>query len=71
MMVKVHLSTLLGAKKWSQAQLARVTKIRYNTINDLYHEIAESVKFEHIDLICEALGCTAAELIEYIPNKKL
>jgi putative transcriptional regulator len=39
-MVRIHLSTLLGAKKWNQAQLARVTGIRYNTINDLYHELA-------------------------------
>jgi putative transcriptional regulator len=69
-MVKVHLSTLLGAKKWNQAQLARATGIRYNTVNDLYHEIATSIKLEHIDLICEILKCTAAELIEYIPNKK-
>jgi putative transcriptional regulator len=69
-MVRIHLSTLLGAKKWNQAQLARVTGIRYNTINDLYHEFAVSIKIEHIDLICEALECTASQLIEYIPKKK-
>jgi len=29
-----------------------------------------SIKFEHIDKICEALDCTPGELIEYTPNKK-
>jgi putative transcriptional regulator len=69
-MVKVHLSTLLGAKRINQAQLSRITKIRYNTINDLYHEIAEGIKFEHLEKICDALECTSDQLIEYIPKKK-
>jgi putative transcriptional regulator len=69
-MVKIHLSTLLGKMKWNQTDLVRATGIRPNAINDLYHEIAISVKIDHIDLICKALQCTSAELIEYIPDKK-
>jgi putative transcriptional regulator len=68
--VKVNLSTLLGAKRINQAQLSRITKIRYNTINDLYHEIAEGIKFEHLEKICDALECKSSELIEYVPKKK-
>ncbi len=63
-MVRVHLSELLGKKKWSRADLSKVTGIRYNTINDLYHEIALGVKFEHLELICDALECDLSELIE-------
>lgn len=69
-MVKVHLSTLLGKRKWNQSELSRRTGIRYNTINDLFHEVAPGIKFEHIDKICKELECTSAELIEYIPDKK-
>lgn len=63
-MVKINLAELLAKKKMSRADLSRRTEIRYNTINDLYYEIAISVKFEHIEKICAELECTVSELIE-------
>lgn len=69
-MIRIRLSTLLGARKWTQADLARRTGIRANTINDLYHEIAERVSLEHLDKICDVLGCDLSDLLERIPNKE-
>lgn len=62
-MIKILLSRKLGELRWTQADLARKTGIRPSTINDLYHEIAERVNLEHLDLICEALGCELSDLI--------
>ena len=56
-MVRILLSTRLGERKWTQADLSRMTGIRPNTISELYHEVATRVSIDHIDLICEALGC--------------
>lgn len=67
-MIRILLSTRLGERKWTQAELARATGIRANTINDLYHELAERVNLEHLDLICEALNCRLDELIVCEPN---
>ena len=67
-MIRIRLSTLLGERRWTQADLARATGIRPNTINDLYHEIAERVNLEHLDLICEALDCELTELIVREPS---
>ena len=53
----------------TQIELSRKTGIRNSTINDLYHEIAISIKFEHINKICEVLNCTTDDLFEYIPDK--
>ena len=69
-MIRIKLSALLGEKKMTQADLARITGIRPSTINELYHELAERVKLEHIDLICEALGCELDELIVREPNRE-
>jgi putative transcriptional regulator len=69
-MIRINLSAILGKKRMSQAELSQATGIRPNTINDIYHELAISVKLEHLDLICEALDCELSELIEYIPKKK-
>ncbi len=68
-MVKFHLSKLLGEKRMTQKELSQKTGIRNSTINEYYNEIAISIKFEHIDKICEVLDCTTEELFEYLPNK--
>lgn len=67
-MIKILLSTRLGERRWSQADLARATGIRPSTINDMYHELCERVNLNHLDLICEALDCDLSELIAYTPN---
>lgn len=68
-MVRIYLSRLLGEKRMSQKRLSELTGIRPNTINEWYNEIAVSLRVEHIDRICEVLGCSVDELIEVIPNK--
>lgn len=67
-MIRILLSTKLGEKRWTQADLARATGIRPNTINDLYHELTDRVNLEHLDLICEALDCDLEELIVRVPD---
>lgn len=68
-MIKIHLSRILGEKRWSQAELARKTGIRPSTISEIYNELIERINVDHIDLICEALNCDVSDMLEYIPNK--
>ena len=68
-MIRIYLSRKLGELRWTQADLARATGIRPSTINDLYHEMADRVNLEHLDLICEALDCELTDLIGREPNK--
>lgn len=70
-MIRILLSTRLGERRWTQADLARMTGIRPSTINELYHEIIERVNLEHLDLICEALDCNLDDLIIRKPNKEV
>jgi putative transcriptional regulator len=67
-MVKILLSARLGERRWTQADLARKTKIRPSTINDLYHELAERVNLDHLELICEALDCEISDLLVLIKD---
>lgn len=67
-MIRVLLSTKLGEMKWSQADLARATGIRPNTISELYHEYTDRINLEHLYLICKALHCELDELIIRVPN---
>lgn len=69
-MIKIHLSKLLGEKRWTQADLARSTGIRPSTIGDYYHELVERVNLNHLDKICEVLGCQVSDILEYVPQKR-
>ena len=68
-MIKIHLSCLLGEKKWSQADLSRKTGIRPNTINALFHEFIDRISIQQLNTICEVLECDFHDLIEYTPPK--
>lgn len=67
-MIRILLSRKLGELRWTQADLSRATGIRPGTINEYYHEFAERVNLDHIDLICEALNCDLSDILERIPN---
>ncbi len=69
-MIRINLSTILGAKRITQAELARKTGIRPATINEMYHELSERINLDHLDRICEYLNCDIADLLEYKPNKE-
>lgn len=68
-MIKILLSKKLGEVRWTQADLARATGIRPNTISELYNDFADRVSLEHLDLICEALDCDLSEIMVRVPNK--
>lgn len=63
-MIRIKLSKILGERRWSQADLARKTNIRPNTISDMFNELSERISLEHLDLICEALDCDISEILE-------
>ena len=67
-MIRIKLSTLLGERRITQAELSRKTGIRPATINEMYHEFSVRINLEHIDKICEALNCEISDLLEYEPN---
>ena len=69
-MIKIHLSRLLGERRWTQKDLARKTGIRPTTISELYNELVERVSLDHLDKICEALDIYLSELITRGPKRK-
>lgn len=63
MAIRILLSRKLGELRWTQADLARKTGIRPNTINDYYNELSERINLEHFDRICEALNCELSDIL--------
>ena len=67
-MIKILLSARLGERKMTQADLAKASGIRPNTIGDLYHEMNDRVNLTYLDKICEVLDCDLDELMVRIPD---
>ena len=63
MAIRILLSRKLGELRWNQAQLARKTGIRPNTINELYHELVERVSLGHIALIVTGVNCKLSNIL--------
>jgi len=68
-MIRILLSSKMGEKRITQAELARLTQIRPNTINELYHELTTRINLDHLDRICKVLKCDLSEILVRIPDK--
>lgn len=67
-MIKCHLSRLMGERKLKISDVARDTGINRGTITRLYHETAERVELEVLDVLCGYFGCGVSELLEHLPT---
>ena len=62
--MKIRLSKLLDEAGMSQAELARIAKIRPSTVCDMYNNNCAFIKLEYVERICKALDCKIGELSE-------
>lgn len=67
-MIRILLSTELGKRRWSQAELARRTGIRPSTIGEYYNEMTDRINLCHFELMCKVLECDLSDLLIYEPD---
>ncbi len=67
-MIRIHLGRLIGERHMSMLDLARKTGIDKNTVSNLYHEKVVGIRFDTLDKICSALGCSVGELLERVDD---
>ncbi len=65
MMIKCHLSKLMGERKIRIADLARALEVNRSTITLLYYEKAKRVELDVLDKLCKYFGCNISDLLEY------
>ena len=67
-MIKSHLSRLLGERRLKISDVSRDTGIDRGTVTRIYHETAERIELVVLSQLCDYLGCTVSDLLEYIPD---
>jgi len=68
-MIVCQLSTLLGARRMTQSQLAALTGIHRDTIRKLYYDGWTSIRRETLDRLCTALHVQVGELLLWHPDQ--
>jgi putative transcriptional regulator len=62
-MIVCQLSTLLGARRMTQARLSALTGIHRNTISKLYNDNWTAIRRDTLDRICTVLQVQVGELL--------
>lgn len=67
-MIENRLSTLLGARRKSIADLARESGLAYRTCYELWAGRSRRVDFATLDALCRTLGVTVCDILDYQPD---
>jgi len=68
-LIKCHLSRLMGERKVKIADVCRETGLHRNTVTALYYERATRVDLNVINTLCEHFKCKLSDLFEYQPEE--
>lgn len=67
--MRIHFARLLGEHKKKITDVARDTGINRGTLTRLYHETAERVDLEVLQLLCDYFDCEVQVLLERTKDK--
>ena len=68
-MIRFRLNDVLEDRDWSAYRLAQESGLHEAVISKLRNNKARRIDLETLSTLCEALECTAGDLIEYVPDK--
>ncbi len=72
-MIKNRLKILLAERNLNYTKLSEMTGISVNALSKMGKSGgtgAKQITYEVLEKLCEALDCTVADIIEYIPEDK-
>lgn len=68
-LVRCHLSTLMGENKLKIVDVARATGLNRSTITSLYKEDATRIDMHTIDALCIYFNCDVGDIFEFVAEK--
>ena len=69
MAIQNNLSSLLGARRMKQSELADAAGLSFQTVHDLYHDRSVAVQFETLSKISIALGVQISDWLLVVPDE--
>jgi len=71
LMIKCHLSRLMGERKHSIQDVHRATGISRATLTRLYYEHNDAIRYQTIEKLCRFYGVQVGDLLEWIPDGEM
>ena len=68
-MIRVRLDYVLLDKRMKLTDVAEATGIALNNLSVLKTNKARAIRFSTLNALCKAMGCTPADLLEYVPEQ--
>jgi putative transcriptional regulator len=69
-MINVRLDYVLLDRRMKLKDLAEASGIAVNNLSILKTNKARAVRFSTLSNLCEVLGCTPGELLQYVPDEE-
>lgn len=68
-MIVINLDVMMAKRKMSLNELSDKVGITLANLSILKNNKAKAIRFSTLDAICQALNCTVADIVEYVPDK--
>ena len=70
-MIRLKIKEIAESKGINQGQLSRLADVGYSTIRRIFDDPHYSVNFTTLEKIAKALGVSATELLEEVPDNQV
>ena len=68
-MIVLHLDVMMAKRKMSLNELSDKVGITLANLSILKNNKAKAIRFSTLEAICEALDCSVADIMEFVPDK--
>lgn len=69
-MIVINLDVMMAKRKMSLNELSEKVGITLANLSILKNNKAKAIRFSTLDAICQALDCSVADIVEYVPDAK-
>lgn len=67
-MIVLHLDVMMAKRKMSLNELSDKVGITLANLSILKNNKAKAIRFSTLEAICQALDCSVADIMEYVPD---
>lgn len=67
-MIVIHLDVMMAKRKMSLNELSDKVGITLANLSILKNNKAKAIRFSTLEAICQALDCSVADIIQYVPD---
>ena len=68
-MIVINLDVMMAKRKMSLNELSEKVGITLANLSILKNNKAKAIRFSTLEAICQALDCTVADIMEFVPDK--